>query len=205
MLNIFIFMTFTLLVILIAIKYGLLEVLAIVLAIISLIPLFMSTLLYLTKSPVINYVIANKTKIRENNKFIYEFWLGIQCKKGQSLLKKLYIAPEWGITPTKSPHSTYDFKYTPLLEETGFTATASIDINEKPFFENNSFVYVIRFESDAEKNEINSKFILDLELDPMKHGFNSIFQPNYTYRYVADILVDYKNLNRQEGQLNKRY
>jgi len=204
MLNFFIFLTFILLMILVGIKYGmLLQVLAILLAILALIPFVMSAYLYFVKSPVIEYQIANKSKKQENGKFVYDFWFGIQCKKGQVLARNLYIAPEWSVTPIRHPDTTYDFQYGPMLEEGGFTATACIKVGSHPLFEKHGLVYVLRFESDTERKQINTKFILDMELDPMKHGFYSVFQPNYKYRYILDIPIDFENLNRQEGKFKK--
>lgn len=210
MLTIIIFLVLVLaLVIWIVIKYRkdrrAIEVLAITLAIIALIPFATAVCLYFMKRPTIKYQIDRKVKFSKGDKYIYEAMFGIRCEKGEVLLRNLFILPKRGIFPVKLPSYGGDFQYVYVLGEGGYAAMVRIDIPETASFTEMGFGRILRFESKRDEKELRIRFIVYTMVDPFKQGFLSIFQTNYNYRYLEEIVIDFEDLNRQEGYFKKRY
>jgi hypothetical protein len=107
-----------LLVILIGIKWGLLEILAILLSLIALVPVAASAVLYFAESPSLTFGISGKEKTRADDKsYSYDFLLAINTTKGRVVLHDLIAATDFGATPVKHPDSTVSSKYPGSLEE----------------------------------------------------------------------------------------
>ncbi len=129
--------------------------------------------------------------------------LGFGCKKGQVLLKNIYVSHEPEVCIVKHPNVEAHFRYIGLLEETDFNIVANIDCAEKPIYPKFNYGYFIRFDSNKDKEKILVTFIIDCEVDPFKLGWQSIFQSQYKYRYIIEVPIDFNNLERQEGFLKK--
>lgn len=186
---------------LIAIKYGKLEILSIVLASVALLPFLMSAYLYFIERPTIHYCIAEKNKSQEGDKYIYDMLFVMSCKKGKVLLNNLFIAHERGVMQAKHPDVRGDIQYCYILEESGALPTFRFNFGERPFYSEKFLISPppLRFESKEDKEKLILKFIADTKVDPFKLGFWSIFQPNYNYRCFLEIPIDFENLAIQEG------
>lgn len=200
MLNELILLVLGLLVLLVAIKYGFLQVLAIVLAIVALVPFGTSVYLYFSNRPLITYQLANKTRTKDGNKFVYQAWLGLQAQKGRVLLDGVYVGMHEPGMSMIIPRDRLE-----TLEESTFGAAIRLDARATPFFPKTGYVYTLRFESELEKAHVPLELFVDTRVDPAKLGFFSIFQPGHTYRFTAKINADFANPDRQEGELASAY
>lgn len=194
-----------LLVILLGIKYGLLNILAIVLAVIALIPFGVSLYLYYARSPMILYQVASKVKIQEGNKQnVYDLWLGLQCKNGKVILERVAVAPESGVAPSVHPDSTEAYTIELMLEEADFVPVLTLQPG-RALYDKTGFIYRLRFTSEIPRASFLLRVIVDVSVDPYKLGFWSVFQPNHRYRLSTEIPVSFQDLTRQEGQLVRRW
>lgn len=140
---------------------------------------------------------------------MYDIMFGFSCEKGRLLLNNLYISTSFGVTPEQHPNDTSGFGYTFPMEKTFINGkiqpVASIKYGQIPFFPRITIGHLLRFKSEENKNEFNVWFIIDAEVDPFKLKFWSIFQPNFKYRYVEEISIDFENLEQQIGVFKKQF
>jgi hypothetical protein len=201
MLNALIGAVVVILVILLAIKYGFLQVMAIVLAVLALIPFAISVYLYFAKAPVLSYQLASKAKKQDGGGYIYAAELLIECRKGKGLLENVYVSTDWDITPDP----TWQIDYAGLFQEAGMSPTLRLSTKPSPFiFEKQTFLYPVRYRCKDDRKSVKLTVLADVAMDPYKHGLLSIFQPNYRYRFISEIAMDFENLKKQEGSLELR-
>lgn len=197
------------LVVLITTELELLEVFLLILAILALVPFCFTLYYYFFKRPKISYQIANKSKRSIENKYVYDLMYSLSCDKGRILLNKLYISTSLDVMPEKHPGDESEFGFIIPLEESRFDGiiapSAKIEFGQVPLFPGFHRGGLLRFSSEEEKNKLEVKFIVDVEIDPFKLKFWSIFQPNFKYRYIEEISIDFENLERQEGIFKKQY
>ncbi len=194
------------LVVVIVLKEKILNILTITLGVLALVPFVVSCILYFSSSPLISYEISNKKCFQEGNEYIYDVNLGIKCEKGRALLGDLFFPVETDKTILLQPGCDGNLNFAGVYEETGFTVQAKTDFPEKPFYRGGaSHVYFLRFKTAEEKTALSVIFRVDAMVDPAKLGFFSIFQPDYKYRYIANIPIDFKNTDRQKGYCRKAY
>jgi len=205
MLNLLIFLTVTLLFILIAIKYGFLQIAAIILAIIALIPFTMSIVLYFLKTPKIAYSIDHKEKIKKGDIYFYDIYFGFRSDRGRGLLNNVFISPQEMVFASKHPMYSGNFELFGLTEEGGFSPTMRIDFKDTPLFVGRVFSFPIRFHTVADKKKIIARFSIDIKVDAFKLGPLSIFKPYYNYRYFLEVPIDFENLDIQKGYIKPRY
>lgn len=184
--------------------FGVLETVALVLAIIALLPFTISVYAYYYLAPKLFYQIGNKKK-ESNGKYIYEMMLSITCKKGSCILKEFFIVGSTGVIPVMSSASGVGFDYISLLEEVEFNPAAKLGTSNFPLFSKSAVVYPVAFESDDDKNSFTMHMFADIAIDPMKLGVLSVFPVNYDYRYSAKIELDFTNLDKQDGDLSRYY
>jgi hypothetical protein len=205
MLDSLIFFTAALLVALIAIKYGVLEILAIILAIIALIPFGMAVYLYFAKSPEILYEVVKKPPQGQNGETIYDIWLGFRCQRGQVQVKQIFVAPEWGMSAVADALGSKNQSINLVLEESGFGPSIRIDSGNAPLYEKTGYAYAVRFTNKEPKDAFKLKIFLDAVVDPFKQGVISVFRPDYNYRLAAEVLVDLTKPDTQAGTLTRRW
>ena len=205
MLNGLIFFAAVLLLTLVGVKYGLLEILAIILAILALIPFAVSAYLYFARAPTVTYQVANKQTSAENNIHLYDFWLGFMCQSGRVILDSVHVVPEFPVVAAPQPSENATRRRSLLLEEPGFAQVLTFDGQDLPMYSKNGRVFGIRLESQEPRETINLHIYFDAQLDPFRQGFWAIFQPSYRYRLEATVKVDFVKLDRQEGVLRRAW
>ncbi|TSA50626.1 hypothetical protein D4R47_01955 [archaeon] len=191
--------------ILIGIRFGLLEILAIILAVVALVPIAVSLYSYFSKRPKITYQVANKRIQRDGKEYLYQCWIGFSIKRGSVLVKDFYLSSEWDIIPENAPNSNARLEYMHLLEETGFTVTARFREHSKPTYPKSGRVYVVQFHAKEKKNKFKVRMVLDTTIDPMKQGIHSVFHDLFSYRMFAEATMNFDDLASQEGEFRSYY
>ena len=184
--------------------FGVLETIALILAIIALLPFTASVFAYYYLAPNLHYQIGSKKK-DANEKYIYEMSLVITCKKGSCILNEFFIVGSTGIIPVMHTASAGGFDYISLMEEVDFHPAARLGTGNYNLFSKSGIVYTVAFESDDDKKSFMMQMFADIAIDPMKLGVLSVFPVNFNYRYFAKVKLDFTNLDRQEGDLSKYY
>jgi len=202
MLEILIFLSALITLVLIGIRFGFLEILAIILAVLALVPIVVSVWSYFAERPIVTYQVFGKKIGVDDSDHLYQCYIVFSAKKGGVIVKDFFLTPEWGVVPEKQPDSTIPLEYTQPLEETGFNFTAHF----KGGFPSHGWNgYPVQFRIKDEKNKFKLRMVLDTELDPMKQGIFSVFHGLFDYRLFAEVQIDFANLNRQEGQFRPYY
>jgi hypothetical protein len=197
MLDFLIVAVVVILVILLGIKYGLLQVIAITLAILALIPFLISVWLYFLKAPILRYQLV-KTKKQEDKAYMYGVGITISCIKGRGLLENVYARTRLDI------FSENVIDQVGFFDETGSAETIRLHSQQSPVVsEKHKFIYILHYASPEDLKAIKLTLLADVALDPYRQGVLSIFQSNYRYRFVCDIPMDFENLNTQEGLLER--
>lgn len=205
MLEALIFLSALTTLVLIGIRFGFLDILAIILALLALVPVAVSIYSYFAKRPIVNYQVANKEIQTEDGDYLYRCWIAFSPRKGAVVVKDFFLSPEWGIIPENGPNSTAPLEYMHLLEETGFAATARFRGHGFPSYQQSGRVYIVQFRAKEKKNKFKLRMVLDTEIDPMKQGIFSVFHGFFNYRLFAAVTMDFDNLSRQEGLFKPYY
>jgi hypothetical protein len=118
------------------------------------------------------------------------------------LVDYVYVSPERGVRATRHPDTPYRSFDNPPVEETfdAFTVVFTIDAERRPLFPRFDTVYYVRLLGVDPKDSrrprslvseaITLHLLLDVELDPLRHGFRIIFQPAHRYRLRATVKLD---------------
>lgn len=191
--------------VLIAIKYGFLEILAITLSIVALIPVLIAVISYFLYKPTLTYDVGSKVLETEEGWNFYRFGLGIRCNKGTAIISNIFFSSDFGFIPENAPGSSAIITYDNNLEEVGFASIAKIGDKEFPIYPHMVYGYLLQLRSKENKQRVKLKLVIDASVDPMKQGLFSIFNNIYRYRFIKEIELDYKNLNRQEGSFSTLY
>jgi hypothetical protein len=198
----------TLVMVLVAAKYGALEVASFVLAIIALVPFIGSAYLYFTKAPGLKYQLASKNKTKEaEDRYVYDLMFGVRPVKGRILLRRLVMGTEFEILPERHPGSTEPIRFVPYLLPRGEVQEAITAIitgsDYQPVDEKGGYVHLLRFVSRHDVDSFRVRFGADLQVDPFDLGVFALLQALFGYRYEVTIVADFKDLSGQEGQLRR--
>lgn len=75
---------------------GLLDLLAIALALLALVPFAMSVYLFFAQAPILQYqLITEETERREGDQVVYHAVVTIRCQKGRGVLEHIFVAADW--------------------------------------------------------------------------------------------------------------
>jgi len=206
-LNIMIVLSFCLLFVLVGIKYGrLLSIFAIILSFVALVPYAISIFLYFSSVVNIEYTLT-KTKVHfDDNQNYADIVIDLRTKGRSGILKAIYLIPECCYNISEHPMLKKDFDKITLEE--GFDAISFVINNTDNLISDHMLHNASVRLSKNDRNEISiikMKLIVDIQVDPVKLGFYSIFQPNYMYRYIGNIVADFKNKNSEKGKLHRAY
>lgn len=172
-----------------------LAVTSILLAIVALIPSASSIYLFYSEQPRISYIATPHRIVQGKDEYYYDWWLQVACDKGKILLEGLYISPEQlvmhRVHPNQPDRRFEGFAH--IENASPFSVTFNYQNGVSPFYPGLSFMHLVRFGSKEKKETIKVKLIADMKIDNYKMGFLTVFQPNFSYRHVADIVLDFKN------------
>ena len=122
-------------------------------------------------------------------------------QKGRFVAKDIFISPELGIMPENAPNG-WAIEHLYMLEETGLGWAAARIVCGYPSFPRSGHGYEVQFRVKEKKNKFKLRMVFDTEMDPMKQGIASVFHQLFNYRLFADVVMDFDNLDRQEGSFN---
>jgi len=175
----------------------LLSILAILLAMLALVPYGLEIYFYFTKKPKFRIQIANKKLSKRGKEKVFDFWLGIQPKNVSLLINRVVLSLPFEIKPEQSPGSTRNIEIIPPLEGTEFGPTLLLEYGEAHYHPKSGKAYMIRTVFHKKVDSIKATLIVESEVDVLKLGFWSIFYRTRRYRKqkVINIKIDSK---RQE-------
>lgn len=188
--------------IVIFLKDRFLQFLSIIFGLIALSPIIFSIGLYFGEAPVVEYEIFGKNSIREGNNYTYDFDISIFSKKSM-ILRDEGIAINELIEGTSSIglHPKYAGRLKVLGTREG---NFFVGDNEERYFEKRvQYTSGYRIIAEKEKDKIYVKYLINSRIDIARLGVFGIFNPNYEYRLVATIPIDFKNQNIQKGYFKR--
>ncbi len=168
-----------------------LTILAILLAILALIPYCLEIWFYCRKKPRFKIQIANKKISKRGKETIFDFWLGIQPKNVSLILKKVFLSfPAISFKLEKYPGFTRDvgISLNPL-EGTGFGPTLILDNEGNSYNSKSGIIYTVRIVLEENIDPIKTTLTIESEIDYLKLGFWFIFYRSREYRSQKKINV----------------
>lgn len=201
----YIFGTFSLLIVLIAIRFGLLEVFSITLSIVALIPPGVIGITYFTRMPKLYYQ-ASGARTHEGDVFYYDLTLGLDCRKGTALIHRFYLSylsadPKLNqFSIDKAPGVVAAYEYELFEHDPKYPFPALIlNKSEKPLFE--KLIRgggPIRLTSKLDVSSLRIKLTADVKTDPFQQGLLSILNPLFNYRFQREVEVKFNSKGSYE-------
>jgi len=154
----------------------------------------------------VRYEIASKSIATEGSDYLYQCLIGFMTEKGSAVVNAFYLTPEFDVIPQPGTGNTAEVEYVHFLSETEFGAPIRFGKQNDPIFPKTGYIYNVQFRSKKKLEKFKLQIVLDTTLDPMKQGvFASAFHGPYSYRLYGEAIIDFSNLDRQEGQFKPYY
>lgn len=184
-------------------KDRLLNLLSIYIAILALVPFIYSIGLYYGETPIIAYEVFSKYSTKEGDEYVNDFDIAVSSIKDNIILRDRGLAVGELMEGKSSiglhPKYCGKIKILGMREGKFFIGDTEESLLEKKV----QLVSGYRVTTEKQKDKISVKYLLNAKLDISKLGVLCVFQPNYEYRLVADIPIDFKSSLSQRGYFKK--
>lgn len=179
-----------------------LHFLSVIFGLIALISIVFSIGLYFGEAPIVEYEISGKHLIKENNNYIHDFDISIFSRKNMMLRDEGIAINE--LIEGNSSIGLHP-KHAGILKILGSReGNFFVGNNKERFFEKKvRYMTGYRIITEEEKDKISVKCIIDSRIDVARLGVLGIFNPDYEYRLIAEIPIDFRNQNIQKGYFKR--